>query len=250
MMNTKIKYLVFRLMATFVFAGLIATGCVETKPVAFVDPFIGTDFHGHTFPGAALPGGLVQLSPDTDTKGWDWCSGYHYSDSSLMGFSHLHRSGMGAGDWGDILLMPTNGELKVEPGSKKNPDEGYRSRFSHEEEVASPGYYAVQLKDYKIKAELTVSKRAGFHKYTFPKSDASHILVDVSHGIRDNGIGSQVKIINNTEIEGQRSSKGFVKNKKVYFCAKFSKPFNAFGTWNEKEIKSGSVEDSGVRVGA
>lgn len=237
----------------FVVVCATGTACVETNPVdltGFVNPMVGTDYHGHTFPGAALPGGLVQLSPDTGIDGWDWCSGYHYSDSSIMGFSHLHRSGMGAGDWGDILLMPVTGMLKVQPGSKDNPDEGYRSRFSHNEEVASPGYYSVNLKDYSIKAELTVTERAGFHRYTFPKSDVSHILIDAGHGIRDKGTGSEVKIISNTEIEGHRSSTGFVKNKNVYFCAKFSKPFDAFGTWNEMDIKSGSNVDSGIHTGA
>ena len=240
----------FLVLATIV--SVSGTGCVKTTTedlAGFVNPMIGTDYHGHTFPGAALPGGLVQLSPDTGIDGWDWCSGYHYSDSSVMGFSHLHRSGMGAGDWGDILLMPTTGPLKVVPGSKENPGEGYRSRFSHDEETASPGYYSVVLKDYSVKAELTVSERAGFHRYSFPKSESSHILVDAGHGIRDRGTGSKVRIVSNTEIEGYRSSTGFVKNKNVYFCAKFSKPFNTYGTWNENEIKPGSDGDSGIHVG-
>ena len=250
MMNIKIK-----IVAVLAFLGIMGAGCEKkTKDavhyVDYVNPFVGTNDHGHTFPGAALPGGMVQLSPDTGVEGWDWCSGYHYSDSSLMGFSHLHRSGMGAGDWGDILLMPTIGELKVVPGSKENPDEGYRSRFSHQEEKASPGYYSVHLKDYGINAELTVTERAGFHRYTFPRSSVSHILLDVGHGIRDNCTGGEVRIVNNTEIEGHRSSTGFVKNKNVYFCARFSKPFESFGTWNEGEIKAGSKEDSGRRIGA
>lgn len=252
----KSKYAPLQLIFALAIFILLGTACNDKKdttlnPVDFVDPMIGTDFHGHTFPGAALPGGLVQLSPDTGVEGWDWCSGYHYSDSTVMGFSHLHRSGMGAGDWGDILLMPTTGDLKVVPGSKENPDEGYRSRFSHQEEKASPGYYSVHLKDYNVQAELTVTERAGFHKYTFPKSAASHILVDVGHGIRDNyRRGSEVKIVNNTEIEGHRFSSGFVDNKNVYFCAKFSKPFDSSGTWSGDEIKPGSTEDSGVYAGA
>lgn len=250
-MYKKFKSL-FTLITVFIIAGIIVTGCVKINPIESVDyvnPFVGTDDHGHTFPGAALPGGMVQLSPDTGTKVWDWCSGYHYSDSSIMGFSHLHRSGMGAGDWGDILLMPTTGKLKIVPGNKENPDKGYRSRFTHQEEEASPGYYAVNLKDYGIKAELTVSERAGFHKYTFPKSDASHILIDMKHGIHDHCTAAQVKIVNNTEIEGHRASNGFVKNQNVYFCAKFSKPFNSFGTWNKKGIRSGSREESGSQIG-
>ena len=231
-------------------AGIFGTSFAGINPTGYVNPFIGTADHGHTFPGAALPGGLVQLGPDTGIKGWDWCSGYHYSDSTIMGFSHLHRSGMGAGDWGDILLMPTSGKLKVEPGTKENPGEGYRSKFSHQGEKASPGYYSVNLTDYRIKAELTVSERAGFHRYTFPKSEASHILIDMEHGIGDKCTDAQVKIVNNTEIEGHRASNGFVKKQNVYFCAKFSKPFNSSGTWVKNNIKPGSKEESGTNIGA
>lgn len=226
------------------------TTLADDPPVNVVNPMIGTDDHGHTFPGAALPGGLVQLGPDTDIKGWDWCSGYHYSDSSIMGFSHLHRSGMGAGDWGDILLMPTTGKLKIVPGSKENPSEGYRSRFSHTEEVASPGYYSVNLKDYGIRAELTVSERVGFHRYTFPKSDVSHILIDLNHGIGDVCTDAQIRIVNNSEIEGYRASRGFIRNQHVYFCARFNKPFKTFGTWDKNSIMTGSAEASGVQIGA
>ncbi len=231
-------------------AGLAGSGATKKNLTDYVNPFLGTNDHGHTFPGAALPGGMVQLGPDTDIKGWDWCSGYHYSDNSIMGFSHLHRSGMGAGDWGDIMLMPTNGKLKIEPGAKDKPGEGYRSAFSHQEEAASPGYYSVNLKDYGIRAELTVTERAGFHKYTFPKSDASHILIDMKHGIGDLCTDAQIKILNNNEIEGHRASNGFVKKQNVYFCAKFSKPFKSFGTWNKSDIKSESGEESGAQIGA
>ncbi len=243
-----------RIVLLIVIASMMGTSCSQKSvfnPVDFVNPMVGTDFHGHTFPGAALPGGLVQLSPDTGTEGWDWCSGYHYSDNSVMGFSHLHRSGMGAGDWGDILLMPTTGDVKVVPGTKENPDEGYRSRFSHEEENTSPGYYSVNLKDYSIKVELTVSERAGFHRYTFPKSGVSHILIDAGHGIRESyRVGSDVEIVSDIEIVGHRNSNGFVKNKNVYFCAKFSKPFKSSGTWNGNDIKANSKVDNGKYIGA
>jgi predicted alpha-1,2-mannosidase len=246
--NFKFGMCVLIMLCSITFS--FAAGEAPKNYAGYVNPFLGTDDHGHTFPGAALPGGMVQLGPDTDTKGWDWCSGYHYSDNSVMGFSHLHRSGMGAGDWGDIMLMPTTGALKVEPGAKDKPGEGYRSRFSHTEEEASAGYYAVNLKDYGIKVQLTVSERAGFHKYTFPKSDVSHILIDINHGVRDNCTDGQVKIVSSTEIEGHRASTGFVKNKNVYFCAKFSKPFNSFGTWENKNIKAGSKEGAGKQIGA
>ena len=240
-----------------VLASVLLTSC-ETSPNGttinypdYVNPFVGTDYHGHTFPGAALPGGMVQLSPDTGTEGWDWSSGYHYSDSSLLGFSHLHRSGMGAGDWGDVLIIPTTGELKVTPGSKENPDEGYRSRFSHENEKASPGFYAVNLKDYGVNAELTVSERAGYHRYTFPESKSAHIILDAGHGIRENyRMGSEVKIVSDTEIVGHRQSHGFVKHKDVYFCAKFRKPFKSAGTWKDDAVKENSTENAGKYVGA
>jgi predicted alpha-1,2-mannosidase len=248
--NSKMsKKLINKMLMVVTFAG-VTTAFAQTKPVDYVNPFIGTDYHGHTFPGAALPGGMVQLGPDTDIKGWDWCSGYHYSDSSVMGFSHLHRSGMGAGDWGDILLMPTTGKLKIEPGSKDKSGEGYRSTFSHKDENASPGYYSVTLNDYAIKAELTVTERAGFHQYTFPKSDASHILIDMQHGIGDRCTDAQIKIVNDKEIEGHRASKGFVKNQNVYFYAKFSKSFRSVGTWSEKNVNAGSKEAAGIQVGA
>lgn len=230
--------------------GCLTAGLAKINPAERVNPMVGTDYHGHTFPGAALPGGMVQLSPDTDIKGWDWCSGYHYSDNSIMGFSHLHRSGMGAGDWGDILLMPTTGKLMTEAGAKDKPGDGYRSRFSHEEEMATPGYYSVFLKDYSIKAELTVTERAGFHRYTFPPSKEAHILIDLGHGIGDGCTDAQVKILSNTEIAGQRFSRGFVKNQKVYFYARFSKPFDTSGTWNKSTIQTASAETSGTQIGA
>ena len=240
------------MLTTLVVLTFAGNNQTKAQPINHVDPFIGTDYHGHTFPGAALPGGMVQLGPDTGIKGWDWCSGYHYSDNSIMGFSHLHRSGMGAADWGDILLMPTTGKLKISAGSKENPDEGYRSSFSHQNEKATPGFYAVNLNDYRIMVQLTVSERAGFHQYTFPKSDTSHILIDLGHGIgdRESCTDAHVQVVSDSEIEGCRFSTGFIKNQMVYFYAKFSKAFRSSGTWNQDEIKKGSKADSGTHIGA
>ena len=136
---------------------------------SYVNPFIGTGGHGHTYPGATLPFGMVQLSPDTRLEGWDGCSGYHYSDTIIYGFSHTHLSGTGVSDYGDVLLMPTSGELYFDNGYKGNLDEGYGSRFSHKQETASPGFYSVNLKDYDIDVALTVTPRVGFHEYTFNK---------------------------------------------------------------------------------
>ena len=206
-------------------------------PFESVYPMIGTSGHGHTFPGATRPFGMVQLSPDTYTKGWDWCSGYHYSDSSIMGFSHTHLSGTGRGDLLDILVMPTTGKLQLVPGTRENPDEGYRSRFSHKDEQASPGYYSVILKDYSILAELTATVRAGFHRYTFPKSTDAHIIIDLFHGFATDSVTeTSITIVNDSTIIGCRKSRGwgegtekFFANQQVYFAAKFSKHFKSAG---------------------
>jgi putative alpha-1,2-mannosidase len=149
----------------------------------YVDPYIGTGFHGHVFLGANVPFGGVQLGPVNRSEGWDWCSGYHYSDSTIVGFSHTHLSGTGIGDLGDVAVMPTTGEVRVVKGTVKNPQRGFISLFSHKEESVRPGYYSVRLKRYNIKAELTTTERVGFHQYTFPKSDAAHLVFDLQQGI-------------------------------------------------------------------
>ena len=166
--------------------GMIAnTDAQSDNPADYVNTFIGTDFFGHTFPGSALPFAMVHLSPDVNNDGWTYAAGYIYSGNSIMGFSHTHWSGVGMVNGGDILLMPATGnKLQTVPGPPENPDEGYRSRFDHADEIASPGYYSVILKDYNIKAELTSTRRAGFHRYTFPESDNSRIILDLGHQIR------------------------------------------------------------------
>jgi predicted alpha-1,2-mannosidase len=203
------------------------------EPVDFVDPFIGTDFFGHTFPGAALPYAMVHLSPDMNTQGWTFAAGYIYSESSIMGFSHTHWSGTGMVNGGDVLLMPTAGnKLQISPGPLDNPDDGYRSRFDHADEVATPGYYSVILRDFGINAELTSTKRVGFHRYTFPKSDNSKIILDLGHQIGNNTSEelSELKIINNNRIEGIKCA-GLGK---VYFVAEFSKKFHYYGTFDNE----------------
>ena len=236
---------------------LLLTACTGTSPKAiqedrltdFVDPFIGTGYHGHTYPGAAFPFGQIQLSPDNGTQGWDWCSGYHYSDNSIMGFSHTHLSGTGATDLADILFMPTVGELKFIPGKKENPGEGYRSRFRHETEKASPGYYSVYLDDYKVKAELTVSLRASLHKYTFPKSYSSNIIIDLKHGL-DSDREAYIKFVSSNRIEGMRKSRGWAHEQTIYFVAEFSKPITQYGTVTDEIVKEGNREASGKNVKA
>ncbi|MFA6026990.1 MAG: glycoside hydrolase family 92 protein, partial [Ignavibacteriaceae bacterium] len=209
------------------------------KFTQYVNPFIGTDGHGHTYPGATLPFGMVQLSPDTHTEGWDWCSGYHASDNSIMGFSHTHLSGTGAADYGDILLMPTVGKIQLEPGSRENPGEGYRSRFSHQNEKAEPGFYSVFLDDYKINVELTATERCGFHKYIFPKSDSSNIILDLFHGIQDITKNASLTIIDNQTIQGFRRSGGWANDHTVFFYAQFSKPFKTSGIYDGEKMLNG-----------
>ncbi|MBI9061167.1 MAG: GH92 family glycosyl hydrolase [Marinilabiliaceae bacterium] len=210
---------------------LILAGCgkhSKNNLTQYVDPMIGTAAHGHTFPGATTPFGMVQLSPDTGTEGWDWCSGYHYSDSSIIGFSHTHLSGTGGADLGDILVMPYIGELKWEAGMKEDPDAGYRSRFSRTTEVAQAGYYEVILDDYGIKAELTATPRTGIHRYRFPKSQEARIIVDLQHGISDSPKGCWIKVNGNNELVGLRRSQGWAADQNVYFVAQFSKEFKAY----------------------
>jgi predicted alpha-1,2-mannosidase len=195
------------------------------SPVDLVDPFIGTDAHGHTFPGATVPFGMVQLSPDTRVEGWDACGGYHSSDSSILGFSHTHLSGTGVGDYGDVLFAPTVGPIRWEPGSASSP--GYRSRFRHSTESASPGYYRVTLDEHRVLAELTAGRRIGVHRYTFPDRDTANILIDLVHGIGpDVVLDASLQVTSDREVVGMRRSRGWALDQVVYFVAQFSRPFD------------------------
>lgn len=200
---------------------------LSRKPTDEVNVFIGTGGHGHTFPGATLPHGMVQLSPDTRLKGWDACAGYHYSDSSIIGFSHTHLSGTGIGDCGDILFMPVAGEVPLQAGSKENPDEGYRSRFSHENESARPGYYQVLLSDDSIHVELTSTLRAGFHRYTYPSAENAALIIDMEPTIYYNPHPvTRISVVNDSTIMGLKYTQGWAKHHYVYFYAVFSSPFH------------------------
>ncbi|MEO8146810.1 MAG: GH92 family glycosyl hydrolase [Bacteroidia bacterium] len=195
-----------------------------------VNPFIGTGGHGHTYPGASAPFGMVQLSPDTRLEGWDGCSGYHYSDSVIYGFSHTHLSGTGCSDYGDILLMPIVTENKFKIFDNKE----YSSKFSHANESASPGYYKVKLDKFNIIAELTCTQRTGFHKYTFPKTNKATIILDLKH--RDEVLDSYLKIINDSTIMGMRRSKAWAEDQYVYFYIQFSKPFKHYGIASDDKL--------------
>jgi len=191
----------------------------------FVNPFVGTAGHGHTFPGATVPFGMVQLSPDTRTQGWDAASGYHDSDRDIIGFSHTHLSGTGISDYGDILLMPTVDDTHLNPGTRGRPDSGYRSRFLKTEEAASPGYYRVRLQDYDVLAELTATTRVGVHRYTFPETGEARIVLDLRHRRGEASSRGWLDVVSPTEVQGYRVSRGWAQDQPVFFYAEFSQPF-------------------------
>jgi len=212
----------------------------EVQLTQFVNPFVGTGGHGHTYPGASMPFGMVQLSPDSRLEGWDGCSGYHYSDTLVYGFSHTHLSGTGCSDYGDILFMPYVGDARL--GEKNKPC----SLFSHDNEVASPGYYKTTLDDYNIDVQLTVSKRVGFHQYTFPESESACVLVDLKH--RDKVIASEIKVVNDTEIEGFRRSQAWAYDQHIYFVAKFSKAFESYSIVLNDSIENSDKSAKGENI--
>lgn len=205
----------------------------EADLAKWVDPMIGTDFHGHTFPGATLPFGMVQLSPDNGVDAWDWCSGYHASSDVIVGFSHLHLSGTGIGDLGDISLMPTSKKLIDSyflPGVKSV--DAIKSHFSHENEKATPGYYQVFLKEDQIQVELTSTLRTGLHRYTFLEKSPRTVLFNLGFGIAGNKpITTEIHAIGKDTVAGFRESRGWAKKRKVYFVATFSEPFSKMSSW-------------------
>lgn len=211
-------------------AGLMLSCSGRTVPdnyVEHVNVFVGTGGHGHTFPGASLPHGMVQLSPDTRLYGWDACSGYYYDDHTIMGFSHTHLSGTGIGDYGDILFMPVVGEKPLVAGEAENPDSGYRSRFSHEREEGRPGYYRVWLEDDSIDVELTATRRAGMHRYTFPARSDARLIIDMEPTIHGHQHPvTNIRILNDSTVVGLKYTEGWAKRHYVYFHAVFSIPFD------------------------
>jgi predicted alpha-1,2-mannosidase len=227
----------------------------QKNVVEYVNPLIGTQRMGHTFPGATVPFGMVQLSPDTDTLPYEmngkyngdvykYCAGYQYDDRSIVGFSHTHFSGTGHSDLGDFLIMPAVGALQLNPGIATDTKTGYRSAFSHANEKAEAGYYKVQLDDDNITAELTASTRTGFHQYTFPKSSDAHIIFDLMHGIYnydDKNVWTFIRVENDTLVTGYRQTNGWARTRTVYFAMTFSKPFKEYGCkdFSKKQVYRG-----------
>lgn len=238
------------LLSLFLSVSIHLSAQQKMSPYDYVNPFIGTDDMGHTFPGAAVPFGMVQLSPETDTvmyssgSGYNkevyrYCAGYQYSDNTITGFSHTHFNGTGHSDLGDLLIMPTTGVLHLNPGTKDNPDNGYRSRFNHISENANPGYYSVNLDDYNINVELTATEHTGFHKYTFPESDNAHIILDLTSNIYNydgKNVWSFVRVENDTLVTGYRQTNGWARTRYLYFAMILSKPISSYGLIDDETL--------------
>ena len=218
--------------------------------IEYVNPIIGTNGMGHTFPGACVPFGIVQLSPETDTiphnvdgryqgKVYEYCAGYQHRDKTIVGFSHTHLSGTGHSDLGDILIMPTTGPIHTNPGTADNPESGYRSRFSHDTEKCTPGYYEVKLQDYGILAQLTTTQRVGVHRYTFPSEQAQFIL-DLGHGIYNyegKTLWSYLRVENDTLLTGYRITNGWARQNYTYFAISLSEPILQYGYKDNQRMK-------------
>lgn len=240
-MKRRITYII---LSTIIYL----TSCQKQEVVDFIDPMIGTDGIGHTFPGATSPFGMVQLSPSNDFKGWNWCSGYHYSDSTIKGFAHTHISGAGLAAMGDILVMPMMGNPTTNAGSESNTKEGYRSRFSHDTEEAKAGYYKVTLEDENIDVELTASTRVGWHQYTFNEKGEAHIVFDPTHHIMETVSETALKFEDNNTVSGYKEADGEAGKRKIYFYAQFSKPFKSHRITAQNEPIEDISEEKGKKI--
>ncbi len=239
-----------RLLIVFAATAMLASGAASAAPTksaaerayAAADPFIGTGGEGHTYPGATVPFGMVQLSPDTRIqpreKAYGWAAGYRYDDSSIVGFSHTHFSGTGHSDLGDILLMPFTGDPGLERGDPEKPRSGYASRFRHDDEKAEPGYYAVTLDDYKVRAELTTSARVGVHRYAFPKGADAKVLLDMRTSMYDypgKVLWSRVRVRADGTVTGFRETRGWAPGRQLYFAMRFSRPLSGHALHNTEQ---------------
>ena len=234
-------------------AGLLLTACAqpaaEENYTRFVDPKIGTGGHGHVFVGANVPFGMVQVGPTSIPQAWDWTSGYHASDSTVIGFSHTHLSGTGIGDLFDITVMPVTGEVTYARGEEKDPASGMWSYADRTKEITKPGYYSVPLTRYGITAEMTATERVGLHRYTFPASDAAAVVFDLENGgCWDKATQTHLEKEGDSRITGWRYSTGWAKDQRVYFVAEFSKPFAKFETVGDKYARASFATTDGEQV--
>ncbi|MDE6528593.1 MAG: glycoside hydrolase family 92 protein, partial [Muribaculaceae bacterium] len=240
----------------------------------YVNPIIGTNGMGHTFPGACAPFGVVQLSPDTENvphnidgryqgKAYEYCAGYQHRDPTIVGFSHTHLSGTGHSDLGDVMLMPTTGELNLVAGTADDTSSGYRSAFSHDTEVSRPGYYAVKLDDYDVDVELTATQRTGVHRYKFNGSDNSaNIILDMDHAIYNydgKTLWTYIRVENDHLVTGYRITNGWARTNYTYFAMEFSEPIKHYGYkdmqkvlyngfWRKFDIEKNFPEMAGRKV--
>ena len=251
-MENKLNKSLRTFFLTLLSIAMATTAMAQISLADYVNPMIGTAGMGHTFPGACAPFGIVQLSPETDTiphnvngryqgKVYDYCAGYQYADHTIVGFSHTHLSGTGHSDLGDILIMPQTGALFLNPGTKENPDGGYRQRFSHTTEYARPGYYEVTLEDSKVRCQLTATQRVGVHHYSFPESsEKQRIILDLLHGIYNydgKALWSVLRVENDTLLTGYRITNGWARTNYTYFAITFSKPIRNYGYRDMKQEK-------------
>ena len=219
-------------------------------PASYVDPFIGTGGHGHTFPGATVPFGMVQFSPDTRMNDWDGCSGYHTTDHTILGFSTTHLSGTGCSDYGDFRFMPVVGPVPIDKGTEEETETGYRSKFQHENEDAEAGYYAVLLDDYNTKVELTTGDRVGMMRCTFPQGADAHWLLDMVEGVNDEFVyESWLQVESETAISGFRKTRDWADQQYLYFYAEFSKPFGSY-SMVVNDFPSDEARGEGERIKA
>ncbi len=243
----------FRYLTVLVLLTIFFNSCtdknekVNDRLCTYVNPFMGTDGPGNTYPGATIPFGMVQLSPDHGLSGWDRIAGYYYPDTIISGFSHMHLTGTGAGDLYDILLTPINS--KSTKTIKENGNRPY-STFSHNNEYAEPGYYQVYLQDFGINAELTTTKRTGIHQYTFPADDQSGFIIDLGYSLNwDAPTKTYIKIVDDKTIEGYRFSTGWATDQRVFFTAKFSKPFTSYRLYlNNAEVNNNLIKGKNTKV--
>ncbi len=208
------------------------------RPIDYVDPFIGSGGHGHVFVGASVPFGAVQVGPNNIFKGWDWCSGYNYADSLIIGFSQLHLSGTGIGDLGDVLLMPFTGAVRLDKGRQEYPHNSYLSTFSHKNETTRPGYYSVKM-DNGVAVELTATERVAFHQYQFPKGKDAHVIIDLKEGINDRSTDTYLELVDDYTLKGHRFSSGWAKKQQVFFAVRSSQPIKNLAIYDGDKLISG-----------
>lgn len=235
----KIKYIILSLFVAMQSVAVCASQKrskqMDKPAIAYVNPFVGTDGYGNVYPGAQIPFGGIQISPDTDEHFYDCASGYKWNRNSIQGFSLTHLSGTGIPDLGDFLFMPGTGKIRLDPGTDEAPDSGYRSRFSHDDEQATPGYYYVNLKDYSVRAEMTAGERSGIFRFTYPKTDSAFVLIDLNHTLWQKCVWSNIRVEDDHTITGYKLVKGWGPERHIYFRAEFSHPFRHFMIYQDKK---------------